>query len=106
MIDKQKAIEELGIDEGVYDELLRCFISEAEAEIYKLEEAVKEDNFAEIAAIGHGLKGIAGNLRIKRMQDVAKVIEINARESKDKRMIMEKTEALKKDLWELRLWIK
>ena len=100
---KKKAIEELGIGEGVFDELLRCFIPEAEAEIEKLDDALKADNFEEIAQIGHGLKGMAGNLRISRMQDAAKAIEMSAKENnKDMRAIKEKAAELKQGLAELK----
>ena len=99
---KKKAIEELGIDENIFDELLRCFIPEAEAEMQKLEEAIKADDFDAIAQIGHGLKGMAGNLRIVHMQYAAKAIEMIVRESKDKQAIIKKAAELRQYLSELK----
>ena len=100
--DKIKAMEAVGIDEDTYNELLRSFVPEVEAEIGKLGEAVEKDDFAGIAAIGHGLKGMAGNLYITPMQDAAKAIEALAREGRDKQAIMGKIAALKQSAEELK----
>jgi HPt (histidine-containing phosphotransfer) domain-containing protein len=103
---KKRAIEELGLDESVYDELLRSFIPEAEDDIRKLGEAAEADDFDEIARIGHGLKGTAGNLRIENMRCAAGAIEALAKEGRDKRAITEKTDELRRDLAELKKWIR
>lgn len=99
---KKRAMQELGIDENVFDDLLRCFISEAEEQMQKLEEAVKADNFDEIAQIGHGLKGMAGNLRIANMQYAAKAMEAIAKEGKIKPEIRKKAIELRQYLLELK----
>lgn len=101
-LDKKKAMEELGLDEDVFGELLRDFLSEAEAQIKKLGETIEAGNYDEIVQIGHSLKGMAGNLRIIPMQDLARSIEELAKESKDKQAIIKKYQAVKESLKDLR----
>lgn len=103
---KKKAVEELGIDESVFDELLSCFIPEADEEMRKLDEAIGAGRHDRIAEIGHGLKGMAGNLRIISMQTAAKAMEVSAKETKNMQEIKEKAVELKQNLAEIKLWIK
>jgi HPt (histidine-containing phosphotransfer) domain-containing protein len=101
-LDKQKIMADLGIDEEMLKELLGDFLPDAETDIKNLEEALASDNFDEIAKLGHGLKGMAANIGITQMQDMAKTIEQLAKESKDKQKISENLESLKSALKELK----
>ncbi|MBF0489555.1 MAG: Hpt domain-containing protein [Candidatus Omnitrophica bacterium] len=98
---KKKAMEILGIDEEIFNELLQCFLIEAQEEIDKLDGAIATDNFLVISQIGHGLKGMAGNLYMTHMQDLAKTLETLAKEAKDKQAIIQKAEELKLAMKEL-----
>jgi len=101
--DKSKAMEVLGIDEGILNELLQCYITEAEGEIVKLEEAIRTDNFVRMAEIGHGLKGMSGNLYIYHIQEMAKGLEVLAKDSnKDKAAITQRAADLKQAIEELK----
>ncbi|MBF0216387.1 MAG: Hpt domain-containing protein [Candidatus Omnitrophica bacterium] len=99
--EKKKASEELGIPVEVYDELLLEFIPDALADIRGLGEAVKADDYDKAAQIAHGLKGMAGNLKLARIKNAAYDIETASFGNKDKQAIMGKISELERDLFEL-----
>ena len=100
--DKKKAMNELGVDEETFNELLKSFFSDASAETEKLRAAIETDNFEEIARIGHTLKGMAANYRITTVQDMAKTIEMLAKENKNKQEIIQNVRSLKENIENLR----
>lgn len=100
--DKMRAMQELGVNEGAFNGLLRWFIVEAEESLVKLDAAIKADDFAGIARIGHGLKGMAANLCINGIRDMARALEMSAKERKDKQVVMEQAAALKQAMAELK----
>jgi HPt (histidine-containing phosphotransfer) domain-containing protein len=101
-LDKKKAMDELGVDEETFNELLKSFFSDADAEIEKLRAAIENDNFEEIARIGHTLKGMAGNYRITPIESIGKSIEQCAKESKDKQTIIDNLKAMEEGIEELK----
>ncbi|MEI7999680.1 MAG: Hpt domain-containing protein [Candidatus Omnitrophota bacterium] len=99
---KNKAMKEMGVDEVIYNDLLECFLTEAREEVDQLDTAIKIDSFLEITRIGHGLKGMAGNLHITHIQEMAKALEVLAAQGKDKQALIQKAVALKQALEELK----
>ncbi|MBF0569676.1 MAG: Hpt domain-containing protein [Candidatus Omnitrophica bacterium] len=100
--DKKQAIEAIGVDEETYNELLKCFLPDAEGEVEKLVPLIAADSWPEIARIGHGLKGMAGNLFITHIQETAKALEILAKEGKDRAAMAEKVTFLKQAIDQLK----
>lgn len=82
-LNKQKALQELGIPEEFYDELMGDFITQTEGVLNKLDMLKETDNFEEIAKLAHFIKGSAGNLRIDELYSIAKEIEFTAKEKKN-----------------------
>ncbi|MFA6216379.1 MAG: Hpt domain-containing protein [Candidatus Omnitrophota bacterium] len=83
--EKQKILEELGgITEDFYNELLVCFISQTQNYLVELRGILGSEDFARIAAIAHSIKGSSANLRLNTIQQIAREIEVSAKEKKDK----------------------
>lgn len=82
-LDKQKAIQELGVPEELFNELLTIFVQQTGESITKMEEFRQSDNVEEIKKLGHFIKGTAGNLRINEIFEVAKFIEYFDKEKTD-----------------------
>lgn len=85
-LDKEKAIRELGISLEIYEELINCFVDQTEGALKKLEDSFREENWSEIARLGHFVKGSAANIQIHEMEEVSRGIEDvrNGVESKEK----------------------
>ena len=61
--------------------LIGSFLEELKHLIPALKKALDTDNFSEIAARAHSIKGSAGNLRFKEVYEMAKEIELSAENS-------------------------
>ena len=101
-MDRKAFIEDRGIDEETFNELLGCFATEVEEELAKLAVAAGAGDYATIARVGHGLKGMAGNLRLTLLQDMGKEIEAIGKEGKDAPAIQAKIAAFKQGMEELK----
>ena len=87
---KRRILQELGgIPEEVYDELVKDLFAQMDEMIGKLEQAVGSDDYKTIGDISHSIKGSSANLRIHPVYELAKSIELAAKEKKD-RMVIEK----------------
>ena len=93
--DKKRALEELGIPEGFYLQLVEGFVNQSEAAILDLEKAFLERNFEKVAKAAHYIKGAAGNLRIEEIHVTAKELESVAKASKNIGTIEEQLKCLK-----------
>lgn len=82
-MDKQKAMQELGIPEELLNELVQEFLKQAEVIIDELKEVLANKDFEEIRKKAHFIKGSAGNLRMDEIYRIAKDMEFNAAENKD-----------------------
>lgn len=102
LIDKQKAMADLGIPEEMYNELVQLFISQTGPALEKLAEALTSQNLSEIAGQAHFIKGSAANLRLEELHLQAKEIEFGAKENKDLTVLQEATERLKVSFMELK----
>ncbi len=90
-LDREKTIRELGISPEIYQELVGCFVEQTEGALKKLGESFKEENWNEIARLGHFVKGSAANIQIHEMEEVARGIE-------DVRNGVDSKEKLKEDI--------
>ena len=100
-IDKQKAMDELGLPEEAFNELLQLFMEQTTIAIRDLSDAVGAKNYEKTARTAHLIKGSALDLRIDEIHLLAKEIEFGAKENKDMNVLAAKTGELKKLFEEL-----
>ncbi len=93
--DRTRAMAALGIDAVTYHGLLKCFIADAREELVKLDEAIAAGDRGQIDVIGHTLKGLAGNYYVTQAQELAREVQLLARENGHEGAIIEKATALK-----------
>ncbi len=101
-IDRQKAIEKLGIPPELYDILLQSFVKEAGETIDKIQELKKTDSVEEIRKLAHFIKGSAGNLSVVEIYEIAKEIEYFDAGKNDKGFLEERIAGLAKAWAELK----
>lgn len=100
-LDKQRAMQELGIPEDMYNELLQVFTEQTEGALENLREGLSNQNHEEIAKAAHFIKGSAGNLRIDEIHLISKDIEAAGKANMDIKIIEESVEQLIKLFAEL-----
>ena len=98
----EKTLQELGITEEFYKELLGDFLVQAETCLNVLEKLRGTDQFQEIASQAHAIKGAAANLRIEEIAKLGRELEIAAKETRDPKKIEEQLPLLKEAFAELR----
>ena len=81
--NKKKAIEELGISEELFDEIFKDFLDQCDEYIRTIEDSINSNNLEDLAKAAHKLKGSSGNLGLENIQQLARAIEIAAKEKKD-----------------------
>lgn len=94
-LDRQRALNELGIPEAMYDELLSDLLKQVDDGINVLNEAVAANDLDTITQVSHSIKGSAGNLRVNSIYITAKELESAAKGKKDINVIKEDLERLK-----------
>ncbi len=99
--DRQKALQELGIPESLYLELVRGFIKQSDTVIQDLEKAFQVRDFGGVAKAAHFIKGGAGNLRIDEIYVTAKELDTVAKGSQDVGTIERQMASLKNAMEEL-----
>ena len=68
--------------EDTYVKFLKRFPSNVENLMINLAEAVKNNNYQEVEAAAHGIKGVASNLGILKVSDISSALMLDVRESK------------------------
>ena len=101
-LNKKKALEELGIPDDLYEELLKTFTVQLEEVIQQLEAATGSEDFDKITERAHFLKGSAGNLRVEEVYLQAVKIETAGKQKQDWPVIRNEIAGLKKSLEELK----
>ncbi len=71
----------LGLEKEEFMELVDIFVSSAEEDIQKLNNALSVSDPKAVAEAAHSLKGSSGNLGFSAIADLASRIEQNARKS-------------------------
>lgn len=82
-MDKQKAMQELGIPEELLIELISEFIKQADETLPQLRSWIDAQDWDGAAKSAHFIKGSAGNLRITDLYEIAKAMEMEAKGEKD-----------------------
>ena len=86
LVDVNSALEELGLDKEDFDEFvddLKAFLEEG---MPALKGAIESEDFTEVRAQAHAIKGALANLRFVQSADVAKKLEEMGRTSTDNGM--------------------
>jgi len=79
-LDLQKIADELDFDLEDVEMLLEVFIESADESMAQLQEAVLNNNYEDMFNAAHAIKGSAANLTLYEISDLAKTIELNAKE--------------------------
>ncbi|MBF0254108.1 MAG: Hpt domain-containing protein [Candidatus Omnitrophica bacterium] len=80
---KKMILEDLGgLDEAIYDELVADCIAQSGGEFEELKTAAAIPDHARLDALGHSIKGSAGNLRLTELQTAAKAVEFAGKEKR------------------------
>ncbi|MBL0707571.1 MAG: response regulator [Sulfurimonas sp.] len=79
-LDARKLKEDLMLDESELLMLLRLYIKKMKTQLVKLQNAIKNKEYKQIALDAHSIKGSSGNFRIKSIQDNADEMENMAKD--------------------------
>lgn len=79
----QKIADKLEFDLEDVEMLVEVFIESAEESLKVLKNAIDSSDYNNIFQSAHAIKGSAGNLTLHEIEDLAKTIEHEARESNE-----------------------
>lgn len=99
-MDFKERAEKLGLEEEEYSELLGLFIETGISDLEKLKNAIEGRDAEQAANVAHSLKGASGNLGLSDFYEIAKKIELDARNGNLEK-IGGAVEALRKNLDEM-----
>ena len=78
MIDKEEAIEALGGDEAIYQEICNLFLSESVIALQTIKEALLENDFTKLMKKAHSLRTSSGTVGAKEVTHLIKQVEASA----------------------------
>ena len=70
----------LGLEKDEFLELVEVFLESTESDLAQLQSAISSGNAQEVVEAAHSIKGAAGSLGFSHAQELAKTIEMNAKE--------------------------
>ncbi|MCF6248546.1 MAG: Hpt domain-containing protein [Desulfobacula sp.] len=79
-MDFQDLASRLGIDDEDFMELVELFVVTTLSDIEKIKKSVQKKNCHDASAAAHSIKGAAGNMGFNDMFELAKTMEMQARE--------------------------
>lgn len=80
-IDLQEIADKLDFDLEDIEMLIEVFLEDARESLDVLENAVKTNDIEEIFKSAHSIKGSAANLTLNEISELAREIELNAKEN-------------------------
>jgi HPt (histidine-containing phosphotransfer) domain-containing protein len=80
-MNMEKMATDLGLDSGEFYELVEVFVETTTSDLAKLESAISARKATQVVEAAHSIKGAAGSLGFEDAQNLAKKIEMNAREN-------------------------
>jgi len=84
---KEEILNQLGgIPENVYDEIVEGFFLESSDRIRLMTDAITISNLNTIASLAHDIKGASANLRLIKIQEMAKNLEAAAKSNNIERV--------------------
>jgi len=82
-INAEEMASKIGLNVKHIPILVQSFIEESAQIITSLEAAVSQKDYTEIGNTAHSIKGSAGNLKFDEMYELAKEVELSAKEKKE-----------------------
>jgi len=80
-MDLKGMAEKLGFEEKDFLELVQIFVDATRTDLDDIEQAIARKDVKKLIESAHSLKGAAGTLGIRSIQDKAKVLVDNARKN-------------------------
>jgi len=80
IFDEKRALELIGNDKNLLDELMEYFINETPKIMAQLEQLFQDNNEQEMERVSHMLKGMGRNLAMQRFAEASEIAEDFARE--------------------------
>ncbi|MGB9715378.1 MAG: Hpt domain-containing protein [Thermodesulfovibrionales bacterium] len=81
MMNFTELAENAGLEEGEFRELMKVFIERSLLDLKRLQNSLDKGNLQGIVEAAHSIKGAAGNLYFEEVYQIAKDIEMKAREN-------------------------
>lgn len=78
-MDFKELAGNLGLEEGEFLELVELFIEKGGSDLDMLQSALDQGDTEKILEAAHSIKGASGNLGFMEIYEVAKNVELNAR---------------------------
>ncbi len=75
LVDLRGALDELGLEESEFRELVGDLREYVDSTLPKLEQAIQSENRQEIRDLAHSLKGALNNMRFNRAGSIAQELE-------------------------------
>ena len=82
-IDLEKIAQELEFDLEDVEMLLEVFLDSAKESLEDLKNGIEENNMETIFSSSHAIKGSAANILLNEISQLAKEIEVNARNNNE-----------------------
>jgi HPt (histidine-containing phosphotransfer) domain-containing protein len=79
-MDFKKMAEELGLENEEFLEMLGLYVSTGRHDLARLREAFETNHFLGVAEAAHSLTGASSNLGFAEIAEIAKGVELKARE--------------------------
>ena len=79
-MDFRKMGEDIGLDEDEFLEMTELYLETSHSDLNKLLASVLESDIAEVVERAHSLKGASGNMGFVEIYEIAREIEMNARD--------------------------
>ncbi|MBN1850804.1 MAG: Hpt domain-containing protein [Deltaproteobacteria bacterium] len=74
--------ERLGLEKDEFLELVELFLETGKSDLGQLKVAVQTEDIEEVVKSSHSIKGASGNLGFMEIFEVAKDVELNARQDR------------------------
>ena len=100
-LNRQEALAELEIPEELYNELLHDLVDNTESALARLEGSLGANDFGQVAALAHMIKGSAATLRVQNIRAIAENLETDGRDNGDETEAEKHMAELKSALEEL-----
>ncbi len=80
-MDMKETARTLGLEEGEFLEIVQLFVKVSQADLAAMEEAIQADDARRVFELSHSIKGSAVNLGFTDISDVARKMELEARQN-------------------------
>jgi len=80
-MDSKAMARSIGLEEEEFCEVLMLFVEVSVSDLQNLESGLEKEDAARVSDAAHSIKGAALNLGFTDISDIAKDVEINARQN-------------------------